>query len=210
MGPCQVLGEMEDPNDLVAVIGFKLFSWNFLEDGQRKRVLKWMATNLRVKLNWVRNIANHLCPCELPLHLPIFGDLEHPDSSRPLPSRRKVDLFRQVICKVMHLTRLGQQERVRSLFLVVDTRPDHLQAALRFQLDNADIEFLVQDNCRRRIDIVGSHDLGDALVERALEYRFGSPVARVRCCETKLNRIVSKEFADFASHLNHIECLAIG
>lgn len=101
-------------------------------------------THLGVEFYRLWNVADHLRVGELLLRLPVFRDLE--DADLACPSRGQSHKLREVVCKIMHHACLRQEERVGALFFVVDARPDHLEAALRLQLHDADVELLVEDD----------------------------------------------------------------
>ena len=80
---------------------------------------------------------------------------------------------------------------MRNFFLVVNACPGDLEAALRLELNNADIQFLVSYHGGGRVDITRLHDLSYTLVQRPLQNRFGGAVCCMRRRETKFDWIMS-------------------
>ena len=115
-----------------------------LHDGAQARQVTRYPTYLGVQLDWVGDVANHLRAGELLLRLAILGHLEHANLVRP--TRRELDLLGEVGGEIVHGAGLGQEEAVRRLFLVMDTRPDDLETALRLELHDRHLQLLIQDH----------------------------------------------------------------
>lgn len=156
-------------------------------------------TNLSIELNGVWDVTNHLGMAKHLLHLAILGDLEYPNLART--SRRQRNLLHDIVHELADGASLGQQEGVCSFFLVVNTSPDDLQTPLGLKLDDANVQFLVQDNGGGRVDITWRHDFSDALVQRSLENGLGCAIADVRRREPKLDRVMAQSLADLIRHL---------
>lgn len=101
-------------------------------------------THLGVEFCRLWNVADHLRVGELFLRLAILRDLE--DANLACASWGHSHKLREVVGEIVHHARFRQEERLGALFFVVDARPDHLEAALRLQLHDANVEFFVEDD----------------------------------------------------------------
>lgn len=85
MCPGELLGEVEDANDLVSVICFEFLLWDLL----RRMSALWPdqhedETCLGIEFDWIRDIANHLGARELLLQSPVLGDLKDANLACPV------------------------------------------------------------------------------------------------------------------------------
>jgi hypothetical protein len=86
----------------------------------------------------------------------------------------------------------------------VNTGPDDFETPLSFELHDADVQFLIQNNSRRGARVGRGDDLGNALVQRSLQNCLGRGIRRMRCYEPQLDRIMTEIFGNLGSHLRRM------
>jgi len=78
-----------------------------------------------------------------------------------------------MVRQLVYHARFREEERVRRFLPVVNASPDDFEAPLSFELHDADVQFLIQNNSRRGASVGRGDDLGNALVQRSLQNCLG-------------------------------------